>query len=106
MAEPSLPQDQLKEYLDREVERYNTPDFIISDPIQFPRRFSSKPDIEIATLLCSSIAWGNRKMICRDCDSMLALMENQPYRFVMEQAYEDLPDRNIHRTFFSANLRY
>lgn len=106
MAEPLLPQDQLKKYLDREVERYNTPDFIISDPIQFPRRFSSKPDIEIATLLCSSIAWGNRKMICRDCDSMLALMENQPYRFVMEQAYEDLPDRNIHRTFFTRDLRH
>lgn len=92
--------------LDSEAARINHPDFIALDPVQFPRRYSALPDIEIAALLCSSIAWGNRKMICRDCDRMLALMGHDPYNYVMDRAYEELPDQNIHRTFFAANLRH
>lgn len=96
----------LKELLDVEACRINSPQFIDNDPVQFPRRFTSVPDIEIAAFLCASIAWGNRKMICRDCDKMLALMGHDPYNYVMDKAYEDLPDQNIHRTFFAANLRH
>lgn len=96
----------LKELLDYESRRINNPDFIAEDPVQFPRRFSDKRDIEIVSLLASTIAWGKRSMICRDADRLLALMDNQPYRFVMERGYEDLPDCNIHRTFFARNLRH
>lgn len=96
----------LRELLDSEARRINNPDFIGLDPVQFPRRYSSLPDIEIAALLCASIAWGNRKMICRNCDKMLALMGHDPYNYIMDRAYEDLPDQNIHRTFFAANLRH
>lgn len=92
--------------LDSEAQRINAPDFIALDPVQFPRKFSRLQDIEIAALLCSSIAWGNRKMICRNCEKMLALMGWNPYSFVMEQGYEDLPDMNVHRTFFASNLRH
>lgn len=96
----------LRELLDSEARRINNPSFIDLDPVQFPRRFSDLRDIEITSLLCSSIAWGNRKMICRDCDKMLALMGHDPYNYMMDEAYEDLPDQNIHRTFFAANLRH
>ena len=37
---------------------------------------------------------------------MLALMDNQPYRYMVDEGYEDLPDMNIHRTFFAADLRH
>lgn len=96
----------LRLLLDSEAARINNPAFIDLDPVQFPRRFTALPDIEIAALLCSSIAWGNRKMICRNCDRMLALMGHDPYNYVMDRAYEDLPDGNIHRTFFASNLRH
>lgn len=92
--------------LDTESRRINHPDFIACDPVRFPRMFSDLRDIEITALLCSSIAWGNRTMICRDCEKMLALMSHDPYNYVMDKAYEDLPDGNIHRTFFAANLRH
>lgn len=97
---------EIKELLDCEAARINHPDFIGADPVQFPRRFDKLQDIEIAALLCSAIAWGNRKMICRNCDRMLALMGHDPYSFVMDRAYEELPDGNIHRTFFAKNLRH
>jgi len=99
--------EQLHALLDAEAARYNRPEFIEADPVQFPRRFSDPRDIEIASLLASTVAWGNRRMICRSCERMLALMEHQPYRYVMERGYEDLPGRdNIHRTFFTDNLRH
>lgn len=97
---------EIAELLQQEAARINHPDFIADDPVQFPRRFTDVRDVEIAAFLCSAIAWGNRKMICRNCDKMLALMGHDPYNFVMDQAYEDLPDGNIHRTFFSDNLRH
>lgn len=96
----------IKELLDAEAARINCLDFTLSDPVQFPRRFDDLRDIEIVSLLCSTIAWGNRTMICRNCEKMLGLMDYQPYAYVMDQGYEDLPDGNVHRTFFNSNLRY
>lgn len=97
----------IKELLDYQVERINNPAFIADDPVQFPRRFTDVRDIEIAALLCSCIAWGRRSMICRDCDKMLLMMDGQPYRFMLEEAYEDLPlEMNIHRTFFVRDLQH
>lgn len=92
--------------LDHEAARINSPEFIADDPVQFPRRFSDPRDIEIAALLCSTIAWGNRAMICRDCEKMLRLMDYQPHAYTMDRGYEDLPEGNIHRTFFHRHLRH
>lgn len=97
----------LRELLDSEANRINSPAFIDDDPVQFPRRFSELQDIELAAFLSATIAWGNRKMICRDCDKMLALMDNQPFKYMMDEGYEDLPDGlNIHRTFFTQHLKF
>lgn len=98
--------NDLKELLDYEVVRINSVDFIGSDPVQFPRRFADQRDIEIVSLLSATIAWGKRSMICRNAEKMLSLMDGQPYKYVMDAGYEDLPDCNIHRTFFAANLRH
>lgn len=99
--------DNLHAFLDREAARINNPDFIAKDPVQFPRRFSSIRDIEIVSLLSATIAWGNRKMICNNCEKMLTIMEHEPSAFVDSQDYELLPDElNIHRTFFVRNFKY
>lgn len=98
---------EIKELLDFEAARINNVDFIENDPVQFPHRFTKLQDIEIAGLLSAIIAWGNRKMICRDAERMLALMDNEPYAYVMEEGYEDLnPDMNLHRTFFGRHFQY
>ena len=97
---------EIKELLDFEATRINNINFIADDPVQFPRRFNQLQDIEIVALLSATIAWGNRKMICNNCNKMLDLMDNQPYNYVLDRGYEELPDMNIHRTFFARNLRY
>ena len=98
-------EDELKELLDREARRFNTPDFIDADPVQFPRKFQSLPDIEIVSLLASTVAWGNRKMICSNITKMLTLMDWSPATWLLDKVYEELPDMNIHRTFFARDLR-
>ncbi len=103
----SIISNDLATLLDREASRINSPDFIGSDPVQFPRRFDSLPDIEIAALLSATIAWGNRKMICNNCRKMLELMDYQPFSYVADRGYEDITERfNIHRTFFSDDFTY
>lgn len=103
---PAISAD-IRELLDTEAKRINRPEFIADDPVQFPRRYSDLRDIEITALLSAIIAWGNRKMICRDCEKIQSLMEHSPFRYVIEEGYEDLPDDlNIHRTFFARNMKY
>ena len=97
----------IKELLESEAKRINNPSFIDKDPVQFPRRYETLQDIEIVSFLSAMLAWGNRKMICRDIERMLSLLDNNPYAYVMEKGYEDLdPKLNIHRTFFASHLQH
>lgn len=97
---------EIKQLLDTEARRINSPEFIDEDPVQFPRMYSEQRDIEIAALLSATIAWGNRRSIIKDCGKMLDLMDRQPYNFVKDGEYEDLAEGNIHRTFFVRNLKH
>ena len=97
----------IKDLLDSEANRINSPAFINDDPVQFPRRFEDLRDIEIVSFLSSLLAWGNRKMICRDIDRLLNWMDYSPYQYVLDEGYEEFPDnQNIHRTFFGRHLKY
>lgn len=98
---------EIAEMLESEARRMNSEGFINDDPVRFPRQFNDLRDIEITAILVSAIAWGNRTMILRNADRMLSLADRQPYRYVMEKGYEELPDgQNIHRTFFTQNFKH
>jgi len=98
--------NDIKSFLDDLVADYNTPDFIESDPVQFPRRYSKLQDIEIAAFTVATIAWGKRPMILRNAERMLAKMGDSPYDFVMNEDYRALGTANVHRTFFEHDLAY
>lgn len=87
--------------------RINTPEFIPNDPVQFPRMFSSLPDIEIAALLSAAIAWGRRPQILKDCKRLLEMMDYQPVSFLLSGAFEQIdPAMNVHRTCFGSHIQY
>ncbi len=92
---------ELKEFLDEKVEKYNNRTFIDSDPIQIPHQFTKKEDIEIAAFLTATIAWGNRKMIIKNGQNMMQLMDNSPFEFVKAHSENDLKPLQsfVHRTF-------
>lgn len=98
--------DELKQLLDLAAERYNTPEFIETDPIQFPRRFKRKQDIEISALLTATITWGKRSIILKSAEKMHQLMGESPYDYIMEKGYGKLERSNIHRTFFEDDMAY
>ena len=93
--------NELHEFLEQKVVQYNTPQFIESDPIQIPHRYTLKEDIEIAGFLTATISWGNRKMILQNAHKMMQLMGNTPYDFVMSHSETDLErlEQFVHRTF-------
>ena len=101
-------QDELKEFLESKVIQYNQPSFIESDPIQIPHAFTKKEDIEIASFLTATIAWGQRQTIINNAWLWMKLMDNAPADFIKNFTENDL-DRFMsfkHRTFNSDDCIY
>ena len=103
-----LKKSELKEFLDEKVELYNRPSFIELDPVSIPHRYTLKEDIEISGFLAATIAWGNRKMILKNADRMMALLDDSPYDFIFNSDNRDLHrlEGFVHRTFNSTDLHY
>ena len=95
----------LKELLDYKAEKYDRPVFITTDPIQIPKKFTKKEDIEIAGFLTSVIAWGRRDMIIRSASRLMSMMGNQPYEFIINAQEKDLESflSFKYRTFSSSD---
>jgi uncharacterized protein (TIGR02757 family) len=100
--------EDLRQFLDEMVEKYNRPEFIETDPVSIPHLFTDKNDIEIAGFLAATIAWGNRKMILRNGTRMMSLLGNAPYDFILNHTESDLEKMEgfVHRTFNSSDLVY
>lgn len=96
-----IPKSELKDFLDEKANKYNSLEFIDSDPIQIPHQYNLKEDIEIAGFLSATIAWGNRKSIITNANRMMEMMGNAPYDFVMDSNSNQLERLNgfVHRTF-------
>jgi uncharacterized protein (TIGR02757 family) len=107
---PTLKRKLLKQELEDWYRKINRPEFIDSDPVRFPRRFSDPADIEIAAFLSGVIAWGRRDLILKSGERMFSLFRGGPFAFVMEGEYRKLRNRPsgscIHRTFFEEDLKY
>ncbi|GGE42466.1 TIGR02757 family protein [Psychroflexus planctonicus] len=97
---------ELKTFLDSKAEIYNQPKFIGTDPIQMPRKFALKEDIEISGFLIATIAWGNRKSIINNGEKLLSIMGNSPFDFVMNYKLKSPKYEFVHRTFNSTDLHY
>ena len=99
--------NELTEFLNFKADQYENPEFLESDPIQLPHRFSKKVDIEICALLVSTIAWGNRKSIIKSGENLITIMENEPYDFVKNYSSSNLESSNfVHRTFNIEDLDF
>ena len=101
-------QDTLKRFLDRKVDEYNQPSFILTDPVCIPHAFTKKQDIEIAGFFAAIFAWGNRTSIIKKSKELMQLMDNSPHAFCLNHTNSDL--RNLlhfkHRTFNTTDLLY
>lgn len=99
---------ELKSFLDEQVDKYNRPEFIDSDPISIPHRFSKKEDIEIAAFFAAAFAWGQRKTIIAKTNDLMSKMDEAPYDFILNHDKNDLKRLKgfVHRTFNETDLFY
>ncbi len=103
-----IEESELKAFLNEKVNQYNQPAFIQTDPIQVPKNFISKENIEIAGFLTATLSWGNRVSIIRNATKLIALMDNDPHRFVLDSSPRDLIilESFVHRTFNGSDCMY
>ena len=96
---------ETKEFLDEKVISFNHLSFIETDPIQVPRLFTTKENIEIAGFLAATLAWGQRPTIIRNATKLISLMKNDPIEFLMKTPEEewDVFQDFKHRTFNGAD---
>ena len=98
--------DELYQLLEEKVKQYNRPAFIESDPVQVPRCFSKKENIEIAGFLSSTIAWGQRPTIIKNALRLMNAMDHDPFLFITTTTEADWLHLAgfKHRTFNSTDL--
>ena len=104
-----MTQAEIKELLDEKYKEYCQSDFFIdTDPIQIPKQFEAKEDIEIAGFLAASLAWGQRPVIIKKCNELMQRMEYAPYDFIMNATDVDFKTVEWfkHRTFNSVDTLY
>ena len=66
----------MKNKLDKLVKRYETPDFIKSDPIRIPHKYKDKKDIEISAFISALFAFGKREMFLKKLDYLFSLCDS------------------------------
>jgi uncharacterized protein (TIGR02757 family) len=98
----------LKRFLDEKVEQFNRPDFIELDPISVPHQYKMKQDIEVAGLIASVLAWGQRITVINKSNELLSLMDNTPHDFLLNHKESDLKrfKKFKHRTFNATDALY
>ena len=96
--------ETIRDYLEPIVERFETVEFIDSDPISIPHGFDDPADREVIGFFCALLAWGRRDLLLRKLEELCERMHYRPYEFVW--GFDAGRDSNslsgfVHRTFNS-----
>jgi len=76
--------------------QYETPDFMLNDPIQIPKRYTRKQDIEIAAFITSWLSYGNRKSLLTVLNKIdNGLFEGKPYEYIMSGKWKTVKDAEL-----------
>ena len=97
---PSLP--ELKSYLDSIVSQFEQIEFINQDPISVPHSFDNPEDQELIGLYSALLAWGQRKTLLRNLETLCEIMDFRPRQFIYDFQHErDCGKFSsfVHRTF-------
>ena len=98
----------LKDFLEEKGLKFNQRSFVQNDPVSIPHTYKIKQDIEIAALMASVLAWGQRVTIINKTNEFLSWMDRAPYEFVLHHREADLKpfSRFKHRTFNGTDALY
>lgn len=69
------------------IKKYENRKYFEKDPVSFLWRYKDKRDIEIAAVICSTLAFGNRQQIYKACEKTLAIMRESPYEYIIKKKW-------------------
>jgi uncharacterized protein (TIGR02757 family) len=81
----------MKNKLDKLVKKYETPEFIKSDPIRIPHKYKNRNDIEIAGFISSLFAFGKRELFLKKLDYLFSLTDT-PFNLIKDYKKYNLDD--------------
>lgn len=74
----------LQNRLNAILAKYSPKERLLHDPLQFPRRYSDKADIEIAAFLSALYAFGNVAQILATLEKIFNILGSKPYKFICD----------------------
>lgn len=74
----------LRKVLDSLALNYNKEEFLSTDPIEFPLRYSNAKEREVVGFISALFSYGNVKAIRSFLNKLFTLMEGQPLLFLKE----------------------
>ncbi len=84
-----LDKEQISAFLRQYAIQYHNEDFIKSDPVQFPHRYSKKQDIEISGFITSFLSFGARPQILKAAQRVDDIMEGNPYAYICSDKWNN-----------------
>ncbi len=82
--------NKVKDLLDYYYNFFDEQQFIETDPISIPHKFTKKEDIEIAGYFAATIAWGNRNAIIKTANDLMNRLDNSPFDFITNSTDKEI----------------
>ena len=79
-----------RKFLEKTYLRYNKPEFIHPDPLEFVYRYKAAGDREIAGFVAAALAYGNVTQILRSVEKVLGPMGPSPRRWLLKTSPADI----------------
>ncbi|MDO6382754.1 TIGR02757 family protein [Leptospira santarosai] len=76
---------KITQVLERIFLEYQTPEYLKSDPIEFPHSYSDAQDREISGFISALFSYGNVASIKEHLKRLFALCGNSPYQFLLKE---------------------
>jgi len=79
-----------KSYFETAYRKFNRPEFIHPDPLEFVYRYKSAGDREIAGFIAAALAYGNVKQIIRSVEKVLTPMGKSPALYLRNTSEKEI----------------
>ena len=88
-------------FFEKEYEKWNRPEYIHPDPLEFLRHYKKPEDQEITAMIAACLAYGNVKQILKSVNNALSLIKDSP-----SMQLKHLKEEEIKRGYASFKHRF
>lgn len=75
------------EEIKNRIDSFQVREMFNNDPVSFLWKYTDNRDIEVAAVICSVLAFGQRQQIHKACEKTLALMGDSPFEYIVNNEF-------------------